>query len=150
MFFVTKNNSYKMRNPNQKLFSKILLLLLTVVLIIGCQKEIETKYLKNNMFITEAGKYYFKSTLLEIKEFQNGTLVVGLKKGNKIYYSQNIFTAFSKYQQWFIFIDEKDWIWIYNSDYQELILLEKREDDYFINPHFNKNFMPAKIREKLF
>ncbi|WP_312554642.1 hypothetical protein [Empedobacter brevis] len=75
---------------NEKLFSKILFLLVTVVLIIGCQKEIETKYLKNNTFVTEAGKYYFKSTLLEIKEFQNGTLVVGLKKGNKIYYSQNI------------------------------------------------------------
>ena len=133
----------------KKLFSKILFLLVTIVLIIGCQKEIETKYLKNNTFVTEEGKYYFKSTLLEIKEFQNGTLVVGLKKGNKIYYSQNIFTAFSKFQNWFIFIDEKDYIWIYNDDYQELILLEKKDNDYFMNKSFDKEIIPLKIKEKM-
>ena len=133
----------------EKLLNNVILLLSATILIISCQKKTEKKYINNNTFITEVGSFYFKNNTLEIKEFKNETIVIGLKKKQKIYYSQNIFTAFSKFQKWFVYIDEKDYIWIYNSDYQELILLEKKGDDYFLNKTFNDNIIPPKVKEKM-
>jgi len=106
---------------------KSLILSIFVLVIFSCNsKESSQRFIKNDEFITVPGIFYFKSIKIEVKEFNDGSLLYGIadKKSN-IIYQQNINETFSNYSKWMLYVDDKDNIWFYTGDLQLTSVLLK-------------------------
>lgn len=112
---------------------KSLTLFFIFILIISCNKNINTQILEKDVFINQPGIYYLKNNKLIIKKFDNGSLVYGIgTKLNRPMYEHSIFMPFSNNQYWTIYIDTNENIWFYTADLQifTLITKEKKSNNY--------------------
>ena len=119
------------------------LFILVLLVLASCGKSDEGISLKHDNFITEPGTYYFSGKQLKLKEFTDGSLTFGvsLSGTNKVLYEHSMFKAFSKYQFWRLYVDDKDNIWFYDSDYHEAIVLVWDDTN---GKHVQQDFMKEK------
>ncbi|MFC2559808.1 MAG: hypothetical protein ACFNVU_09885, partial [Haemophilus seminalis] len=92
----------------------------------SCSGNLENRIVKNDEFINKKGIFFFKDYIIKIKQFDDGTLIYGIfDERNKPLFQQNLSESFSGSSKWTLYIDKKDKIWFYNSDYQVVSILYK-------------------------
>ena len=120
-----------MRNVNKSVF------VFLIIVFFSCERKDEIHFAKTNDFINQTGTYYFNKNKIVIKEFKDGSLIFGVADNhNKVLYEHSIFRSFSGFSKWGLYIDIKQNIWFYTSDYQEysVILKDSVENKY----HYKK------------
>ena len=123
---------------------KAILITLTILFISCNNQENKTYHFQKGGFINEKGFYYCKSINVSLKSYEDGTLTYGIfDKKNKLIYQQNMFSSFSNYQYWKLYVDEKENVWFYSSDIQQSDVLLK---DSLLNHYVSKNFCNSKIK----
>lgn len=77
----------------------------------------------NGGFVKAEGTYKVPKYNLKLVETKSGLLFGISDKKNKLLYQSDIFKAFSQHAFWSLYIDEDFNVWVYNSDYQETVVL---------------------------
>lgn len=127
-------------------------LLLFVIFISSCSKgKIAAKYIKDDVFISSTGRYYFNGLTLKLSEIDGQCLVYSLKetKSNRIIIGGDIFSCFSKNQKWCLYIDENYNIWFYNTDYQNNYVWIAKENYRKHDFVLDKIKPPIKFKQKI-
>ncbi|WP_042720374.1 hypothetical protein [Flavobacterium sp. B17] len=121
--------------------------------LVGCGKDDSNKinYIThNNVFINKSGEYYYKDYKILVKEFNNETLIYGVfgLLRNQCIYQQNLTATFSDYSKWTLYIDDKDSIWFYNSDRDEITVLYYKDKQLIYEFHKDKlPTIPKQLKE---
>lgn len=132
-------------------------LIIILFLFIGCEKHSnltrENKdnktgaFVKKDAFINAPGIYYLNDISIIVKEFKDDTIIYGIfDYYNKPLYQRNINNSISNHMKWTIYIDEKNNIWFYNSDYQETnVFIHDTPKGIFLDKANNLPVLPKKL-----
>lgn len=104
------------------------------IFLISCNNvRNENTYLKEG-FISKEGNYYAKNIKVVVKKLDDGSFIYAIcDRYNKNLYQSNIMQPFSQYHFWMIYLDNKENIWTYNSDFdsRKVIIKEHNSKLYF-------------------
>lgn len=136
-----------------------IILIIALFLLIGCNKTSDFirgntdsnagLYVKSNTFINSPGIYYYRDIDIVVKQFKEGTIVYGLFSinNNKLLYQRNINNSISNNMKWTIYVDNRNQIWFYNADYQEInvFVLKDRSGGEFIEDKRELPSLPIEL-----
>lgn len=131
-----------------------LTIILLLALTISCTGQ-NSKVINvdSDNFITSPGEYRLKTLKLKLVELENGTLIFGIAdKFNNVIFQNSLFSTFSKFQEWIIYIDKSENIWFYNADLQEPVVIIKdiKTQKYVVKNYIDEEMeTPKAFQSKL-
>lgn len=130
--------------------------LILVLLFFSCGREEDKKsrfFFVKNQFIEQVGNYSNSKFKVTIKEFVDETLAVVITdKKNRNLYQSNITMSFSKRMNWFIYYENDNIFWFYNSDYDTLERIEFNDSTKQMsveNHNINDQNLPKTLKNKI-
>ncbi|MCU7618401.1 hypothetical protein NZ698_14465 [Chryseobacterium sp. PBS4-4] len=135
---------------------KFILLLITILALTNCSSDHNSKFKSiDEGFIETTGTYLWGRTqkTIVVKKIENSCKIFAIidKKG-KVLYQQPMNVAFSDYHYWLCYVDDKENLYYYNSDYDEpKALIWNQELQKYDEKNFcsNKISLPKKFKTEL-